>query len=549
MITLEGFLGSLHGVKKSGQGFIACCPAHEDRRQSLSVAQGRDGKILVNCHAGCAPERVVEALGLSMRDLLPERDDASGTERATITEIYDYVDENGGLLYQVCRYYPKGFRQRRPGPDGGWLWNLGDARRVLYRLPEVISAVLAGRRVFVVEGEKDVHTLEEWGLVATTSAGGANSWRPDFAQYLAGAHVVIIPDNDEPGVEYARSIKAALQETASSVRLLQLPGLPPHGDVTDWKRAGGTIDELKRMVREPEKAVGLVSMRDVIGDLRRYKSEPMPPGIDYPWHELTRRTHGVRQGWFVIWAGYPGSGKTAALLQICQSAAKQGRLVLLNSLEMSEEELGIRMIQREGLDTSRLFNNRMTDDDRRAFDLAYSIPGIENLQICKDWTLTALTERVGDAKPDLVAVDYIGLMEPGNDSDYQRTTKVSRGLTMLAERFDVPVIALSHLKRPTEDKTSKVRVPVMHDLRASGQLEGDADHIIIVFRDESGDDADGRCQTSEGRFIIAKNRHAPASKPLPVVFDGASMTFRVKELPAIERARERGMSVHEGGGM
>ncbi len=551
MIALTDFVRDLQGVKKSGTGYIARCPAHEDHRQSLSVTEGRDSRILVKCHTGCTFERIIEVMGLTAQDLLPERDNLPSTERATIVDTYDYVDEYGEVLYQVCRLDPKGFRQRRPNQNGGWEWKLGDVRRVPYRLPDVIAASLVGRRVFLVEGEKDVHTLEAWGLVATTNAGGAGKWQADFAEHLQGAHVVILPDNDEPGIEHAKAVKATLEGRAASVRILQLPGLPPKGDVTDWVRAGGTLDDLKRMVQQPAPVAGVTNMRAVLGSLSRYKTEPIPPGIDYPWFELTMRTHGIRLGWFVIWAGYPASGKTAAMLQICRGAAKQGFRVLLNSLEMDEQELGIRMVQSEGLNTSHLYSNRMTDDDRRAFDLALTIPGTENLHICKDYTLAGLAERVGDLKPDLVAVDYIGLMEPGNDSDYQRTTKVSRGLTTMAETFMVPTIALSHLSRP-KDKDAQgkgtVHIPNMHDLRSSGQLEGDADHIVIVFRDESGDDDEGRCQASEGRFIIAKNRHAPACKPIPVIFDGSTMSFRVKEPPALERARERGLSVYQGGG-
>lgn len=542
-MTTEDFLALLRNVRRSGDGHVACCPAHEDKHQSLSVATGTDGRVLVRCHAGCETEDVVGAIGLTLADLMPERE-----QRREITATYDYHDAEGRLVFQVVRYVPKDFRQRKPDGHGGWDWTVTGAERVCYHLPQLLRAIKDKRRVFAVEGEKDVLTLEGMGFVATTVPGGANAWHERYTDTFAGAHVVIIPDNDEAGHKHAERIHKAITGVAASVVVLELPGLPERGDVTDWVVRGGTADELKALVSNPPplSRPGLIDMKTVIGNLSRYKTEPMPPGVDYPWHMLTRATRGMRPGWFCIWAGWPGSGKTAAVLEICFAAGKRNQVVLFNSLEMNEEELGIRMVQRWGLKTDNLFGNRMTDDDRLAFDLAYNLPGYENVHICKEWTLADLERRVAEVKPDLVAVDYIGIMEPDSrDSDYQRTTRVSRGLLKLAESHMVPVLAVSHLSRPPDK--GKVHVPTMHDLRSSGQLEGDADHIVIVFRDESGDDETGRCQSSEGRFIVAKNRHAPSSRPIPFKFDGESMTFSVID-PALRRAHEQGWLVHEGGG-
>lgn len=113
--------------------------------------------------------------------------------------VYNYQDENGTLLFQVLRYWDqqkgKTFKQRRPGPDGTWVWNLKGVRRVLYRLPEVLTAVREGRPVFIVEGEKDADSLAALGLVATTNPNGAGKWRPEYSEALHGARVVILPDN------------------------------------------------------------------------------------------------------------------------------------------------------------------------------------------------------------------------------------------------------------------------------------------------------------------------------------------------------------------
>jgi hypothetical protein len=160
-----------------------------------------------------------------------------------IVATYDYTDERGVLLYQVVRYDLKDFRQRRPNGNGGWLWNLEGVRRVLYRLSELLAAD-PGRPVFILEGEKDVDQLARLEIVATTNAQGAGKWRPEYSEALRGRHIIILPDNDTPGRSHAAAVAASLEGVAASVRILELPGLPPKGDVSDWLAAGGTKEEL-----------------------------------------------------------------------------------------------------------------------------------------------------------------------------------------------------------------------------------------------------------------------------------------------------------------
>jgi putative DNA primase/helicase len=248
--AVSGVLCRLAGVRTAGRGWIARCPAHDDRRASLSVAEGDDGRVLLRCHAGCSTESVARALGLELRDLFADRPAPPPSAPARrIVATYDYVDEAGTLLYEVVRYAPKDFRQRRPDGRGGWVWGLGDVERVPYRLPEVIRAARDGRVVFIVEGEKDADRLASLGLVATTCPGGAGKWLPEWGQYCAGAHVAILPDNDDVGRRHARDVARSVHAHARSVRIVELPGLPPRGDISDWLDAGHTRDDLTALVR------------------------------------------------------------------------------------------------------------------------------------------------------------------------------------------------------------------------------------------------------------------------------------------------------------
>ena len=150
----------------------------------------------------------------------------------TIVKTYDYTDEHGNLLYQVVRYHPKDFKQRRPDGSGGWTWKK-HPNQILYRLSEVLEAPI----VFLVEGERDVETLRAHGFVATTSAGGANApWLDSYTAALRGREVILIPDRDYAGRTRVLRIGKALFGHVAKLVILDLE----HNgkDVTDWFAAG-----------------------------------------------------------------------------------------------------------------------------------------------------------------------------------------------------------------------------------------------------------------------------------------------------------------------
>jgi hypothetical protein len=174
--------------------------------------------------------------------------------REGTTEIlYPYRDAAGALLYEIVRKPGKEFRARRPDGNGGYHPNLDGVKRVPFRL-ERLASIDSGyeRPILWVEGEKDVLTAEALGFVATTTAGGANNFKPEVLEsakpYLAGRGVVILPDNDEAGRKYAEAVEAALSAITSNVRVLNLPGLPEKGDLTDWVEAGGTTKRLVELL-------------------------------------------------------------------------------------------------------------------------------------------------------------------------------------------------------------------------------------------------------------------------------------------------------------
>lgn len=168
---------------------------------------------------------------------------------------HDYRDEFGELLFQVKRYYKgkdKCFSQRQPDGRGGWIDNTKGVRQVPYRLPELLAVQSQlTKPVYVVEGEKDADRLASLGLIATCNAGGAGKWKPCHSEHFKGRVVVCIPDNDKAGREHVQKVVKSLKGIAAHIRILELPGLPEKGDVSDWLDAGNTLEQMLALPTMP----------------------------------------------------------------------------------------------------------------------------------------------------------------------------------------------------------------------------------------------------------------------------------------------------------
>ena len=210
------------------------------------------------------------------------------TVRSRVVKTYAYTDESYNLLFEVVRFTPKRFAQRRKDPEtGAWVWGLkaggyikgtnGDwivpkngepaerefpaCRHMLYRLPRLIATAASGETVYLVEGEKDVETLESFDLTATCNPMGALKWEDAYTEALKGRRVVNLRDNDEAGEKHAAMVAQGLQEETVFSSLL-LPGLPAGGDVSDWFDAGGTLERFMELTA-PEQSVSEASYEEM----------------------------------------------------------------------------------------------------------------------------------------------------------------------------------------------------------------------------------------------------------------------------------------------
>ena len=242
-----------HPVQGSGTERLTRCPFHEDNEPSLRINVEKQTYFCDPCHGGGDVFRLVEQIRgcdfPAALAFLAERAGLNGQGETREPEaIYPYHDEQGVLLFEVVRFPSKQFRQRRPDGAGGWIWRLDRTRRVLFGLPE-----LRGQRVvYIVEGEKDVLALRAIGLTATCNAGGAGKWHDAHAQQLQAAgieSVVVLPDHDDAGHPHAETAARSCDGAGLKVKLVELPDLPPKGDVSDWLAAGHTREDLVALVK------------------------------------------------------------------------------------------------------------------------------------------------------------------------------------------------------------------------------------------------------------------------------------------------------------
>jgi len=248
-MSIDDFLGRLQGVTDDGKGgWMACCPAHDDHNPSMHVNVGADGRILVKCYAGCTTADICAALGLKVKDLMPERPGRAGAKgkaktkgkgakaasakksgKAATSEAkvagpllaapkkardygkfvceYHYKREDGATVFKVVRRVMKNgkktFVQMSPDPDRPGEWRFGVEQHgveyIPYQVPLIRKAAQGGKSVVICEGEKDVNAIvKRLGLAATCNAKGAGKWSAGFGRFFEGVpSVLIIADKDD----------------------------------------------------------------------------------------------------------------------------------------------------------------------------------------------------------------------------------------------------------------------------------------------------------------------------------------------------------------
>lgn len=266
----EQIAKALGNAKKVNGSWLASCPlpthgqGNGDKNPSLSITDGPDSKPLFKCHGGCDQHDVFAAIrdyGL-LPDLEPRAEllaSIKPIQQPTLEQEWHYTDEDGVTLFIKQRYKTydakgKTYKQLRVDEQGKRHSTITGAKIVPYNLPEVEQARVNNRTVFLTEGEKAADALKSIGVCATCTHQGASSFPEDAIQYFAGLNVVILPDNDKVGWEFAKKAVKAIKNVANSIRVVDLPLEDIKEDAYEYvNRYGYDKTDLASITKKAEK--------------------------------------------------------------------------------------------------------------------------------------------------------------------------------------------------------------------------------------------------------------------------------------------------------
>jgi replicative DNA helicase len=352
-----------------------------------------------------------------------------------------------------------------------------------------------------------------------------------------------------------------------------LDGLPRITNVEDWCRivkekavlrhlihAGQRIvhscfegdQEVQELLDRAEKSIfdiaehrirqGFVGIREIVKESFRTidqlsQSQDLVTGVPTGFVDLDERTSGLQKGDLIIVAARPAMGKTSLCLNVAQHAAlKAGETVGVFSLEMSKEQLVLRMLCSDArVDAHRLRTGKLSEKDWTRLAKAYADLSQARIFIDDSATLTPLEIRAkcrrlkAEHGLGLIIIDYLQLLQgPGRiENRQQEIAAISRSLKGLAKEISVPVIALSQLSRAPEARTEKR--PQLSDLRESGAIEQDADIVMFIYREEEYKPTEENRGIAE--IIIGKQRNGPT---------GTVRLVFIKEFTRFENFEYRG---------
>lgn len=505
--------------RRKGKELVAKCCFHDDSNPSLRVNIEKQLWRCDPCDLGgsvidfvMAKEKVEfkEAMARLCKKL-------SHPPSVTKKEVcsYDYCDENGAVLFQKVRYEPKSFSQRHKNSDGQWVYGMDGVRRVLYRLPDVLTAT----DLFIVEGEKDSDSLCNHGFAATTNSEGSSKWLDSYSDTLKGKNVVVIPDNDEPGRKHAEQIIKSLAGKAAKIFRFEVPA--PDKDISDFiKRHNGNakakildlLNALKPINPVPDLPV--LSLEEMEADYEEFtqKSQPRTLRIANWLPSLANCVRDLVPGDVVVIAGDTGSMKTALLSNL---AFHSGLPVLIFELELPGTRMFERMIQlatsKSGDEIYQSYRQKNKVDWRMCKNLSRlffcTLSRMEPKEMERIINLAEL--KMGE-RPVLVGLDYMQLMQGHGGSRYERASDVAEQMKIIAKSTGTIIVEVSQVSRPF-GKAERKEIS-LHELKDSGSLENSAGLVLGVW-----------IEGSTLKVKVLKNTNGPGGKVITCNYDGGTM--------------------------
>jgi len=468
----------------SGSQIMAFCPFHENTQTpalSLNIAGG-----MFECKAPtCGKKGNMVSFAKDRNiplDTIPGWDQNQNGDNSNIIEkTWDYRDSDGTLLFQEIRFFGKQTRFRKPSPFGTkeWVWNIQNVKRVLYRQNELMNH--SSSDLYVVEGPKDVDSLVNIGLNATTSPLGAKSWKSEYAQIIRKFNIIVIPDNDDDGKYYANAVSSSLAGLAPSVKVLRLPGLMHKQDITDWLEMGHTPAELAEIVKNTLEVAQTTptSKLDAMQPISALLQQSFPADdwlVEKIWPYQAR-------GWI---AGSPGSNKTWFAMEMGFSIAtgqpflgefpipKPGKVLYIQQelMERHHQQRWNLMLPPKNLtpDTLELFKSNFYH--------------ITNKQILFPNDTDPLIEKIKDMDFQAIFLDSYSQSHTANENLAHEMAPVLMDLSKLQNDTGAAVIVIHHLIKSNKETSGR---SIFEKIRGSSALWAWRNAVIGMTVDPQDD--------------------------------------------------------------
>jgi hypothetical protein len=587
-MTIDEILSKLKGVKRSNDGFVAKCPAHDDRTGSLSVGAGR-GKVLMHCFAGCTAPNVVKALGLEWRDMFDTKPHPASPPRivsqdgvvycgepkqkSKVAAVYRYTDETGQLLYENVRFEPKDFRQRQVRADGTVDWSLTGVARVPYRL-RVLAANAKDNKsdVWLCEGEKDADALAELGFVTSNF----KQWTADFNKYIEKTNVVIVRDHDRPGVMLADEAARVVSKAADSVKVLDVHAeyeLPEkHGlDISDYvarcvKDEGLTREEIAE--RLALMADGLPRWADVNPSRNLFFVK-----TGNRWLEAAKNRADARmlfgEFWFegelcILFAD-TNVGKSILAVQIGDLISRGEvtgerphelgtecgpKRVVYFDFELTDKQFEARLSVQDGGSGARTRHHQFSDNFLRA-EIDPSVGDLNGFKTFEDFLNHSLDRTIVEQRADVLIIDNLTYLRDETENA-RNALPLMKYLKELKTRHNISILALAHT--PKRDSSKPLG---RNDLQGSKMIINFCDSSFAIGESQKEPNLrylkqiksrnTGIIYHSENVLLARIDR---VGSLLQFVFDGTGSEYKhlkekasddkeVKKAENIEKVRER----------
>ena len=462
---VQRLVSALPSGRATSRGWTARCPGHEDATPSLSVWEGRDGRAMFSCHAGCPKESILAKLGLTWSDVSPSRPNPrqGGTTRTA------YRIPHAGRVYEHVRIEGpngKSFAWRTDGMSG--LQGLSVTDLPPYRSEYLVEGE-ASPPVIIVEGEKAADALSRIGatVVATFGAGTVPS-----AAALSGLRerpVVLWPDNDEPGRSHMEKVGKALGGIARSVSVMAWPEAPPKGDAADFVAGGGTPEQLSRLVGQAHSFVASAFLGWSAKPTNPTRFRPLslpelraetPTSIEWLWAGF------VPRGSLILLSGLMKGGKsTFAYAMIAAIAA--GRPFLGQPTKKTKTL--ILAVEEHGREALRRLERFAAPDD--AITVHRGPLTVEDLPDVRRFV-------EGTAVGLLVIDTWLPFADIADENSNAEISRKIAPVLALARETNCAVVLVVHDRKSGGDDGRSIR--------GAGSLLGAADQALLLTRKEGG---------------------------------------------------------------